>query len=402
MTPEVNIGLVGHVDHGKTTLTSALTGKWTDTHSEEIKRGITIRLGYADAVFYECPKCEGYEKYGTSPRCMKCFSECKPLRMVSFVDAPGHEMLMATVLAGAALMDGALLIISANEPWPQPQTREHLKALEIAEIKNIVIVQNKIDLVTKEEAMKNYQQIKEFVRGTIAENAPIVPVSAQQRINIDALIYAIEKTIPTPERDPKKPPKMLTARSFDVNKPGTPVSNLKGGVLGGSLLQGELKVGDEVEILPGIKVGDRFEGTVTKITGLQKAMKNLDKAGPGGLLGVSTLLDPAVAKSDSLAGNVVGYPGKMPPVWDNLTIESNLFEKVVGHKEELNVEKIKTNDVLMLTVGTARTVGVVDSASDEKIHVRLKIPVCAEKGDKVALSRQVAGRWRLIGWGIIM
>ncbi|RLJ10075.1 MAG: translation initiation factor IF-2 subunit gamma, partial [Candidatus Aenigmatarchaeota archaeon] len=170
MTPEVNIGLVGHVDHGKTTLTSALTGKWTDTHSEEIKRGITIRLGYADAVFYECPKCEGYEKYGTSPRCMKCFSECKPLRMVSFVDAPGHEMLMATVLAGAALMDGALLIISANEPCPQPQTREHLKALEIAEIKNIVIVQNKIDLVTKEEAMKNYQQIKEFVRGTIAEN----------------------------------------------------------------------------------------------------------------------------------------------------------------------------------------------------------------------------------------
>ena len=118
LVPEVSIGLVGHVDHGKTSLTEALTGKWTDTHSEEIKRGITIRLGYAEATFYRCPKCKGHEQYSVTPKCQKCFSDCSPIRTVSFVDAPGHETLMATVLSGAALMDGALLLISAIEQYP--------------------------------------------------------------------------------------------------------------------------------------------------------------------------------------------------------------------------------------------------------------------------------------------
>ena len=147
--PEINIGLVGHVDHGKTTLTEALSGKWTDTHSEEMKRGITIRLGYADISFYKCRKCKEPQCYGTSEKCLKCFSGCDMLRTVSFVDAPGHETLMATVLAGAALMDGALLVIAENEPCPQPQTSEHLATLEIAGIERIVVVQNKIDRLSK-------------------------------------------------------------------------------------------------------------------------------------------------------------------------------------------------------------------------------------------------------------
>lgn len=226
--PEVNIGLVGHVDHGKTSLTAALTGKWTDTHSEELKRGITIRLGYADATFYVCPRCRGHDKYGTTPKCIKCFSACKPTRTVSFVDAPGHETLMATVLSGAALMDGAFLIISANEPCPQPQTSEHLKALDIVGIRNIVVVQNKIDLVSKEEALRNHSEIRKFIKGSMAEKAPIIPVSAQQNINIDALVEAIEMHIPTPKRDESKPPLMLIARSFDVNRPGTLISSPEG------------------------------------------------------------------------------------------------------------------------------------------------------------------------------
>ncbi len=160
--------------------------------------------------------------------------ECTPLRTVSFVDAPGHETLMATVLSGAALMDGAMLLVAANEKCPQPQTLEHMLALDIVGINNIVIVQNKIDLVTKKEAMENYKQIKEFLKGTIAENAPIIPISARKKINIDMLIEALEKTIPTPKRDPKKNAKMYVARSFDVNKPGTPIEKIGGGILGGS------------------------------------------------------------------------------------------------------------------------------------------------------------------------
>jgi len=400
--PEVNIGLIGHVDHGKTSLTQALTGRWTDTHSEEIKRGITIRLGYADATFYKCSKCRGPQCYGINEKCIKCFNKCKPLRTVSFVDAPGHETLMATVLSGAALMDGALLIIAANEKCPQPQTREHLTTMDIVGIRNIVIAQNKIDLVTEKEALENYRQIKEFVKGTFAEKAPIIPVSAQQSINIDALIDAIEKHIPTPKRDLSKPPKMFIARSFDVNKPGTEINKLNGGVVGGSLIQGKLKVGDVVEIRPGIstKAGE-YKPVRTVVTGLQKAMRNVKHAEPGGLLGVSTELDPYLAKSDSLSGNILGIPGKLPDMKSNITLNVNFMERVVGMKGEVKMEPIKTNDILMITAGTMRTIGTVTSATSSKLSAGLKLPLCVEKGDRLAISRRIAGRWRLVGWGEI-
>jgi len=153
--PEVNIGMIGHVDHGKTTLTQRLTGKWTDEHSEELKRGISIRLGYADAAFYKCPTCNDPECYSTQKTCPNCKGKTELLRVVSFVDAPGHETLMATMLSGAAIMDGAILVIAANEVCPQPQTREHLMALEIIGAKRIIIVQNKIDLVSEEDAVVN-------------------------------------------------------------------------------------------------------------------------------------------------------------------------------------------------------------------------------------------------------
>jgi len=135
LIPEVNIGTLGHVDHGKSTLVQALTGKWTSVHSEELKRGITIKLGYADATVYKCSKCN---MLCTSESCPKCFEKCEPIRTLSFVDAPGHETLMATVLSGTSLMDGILFVIAANEKCPQPQTREHLTALEVVGIKNVI------------------------------------------------------------------------------------------------------------------------------------------------------------------------------------------------------------------------------------------------------------------------
>ena len=167
LQPEINIGLVGHVDHGKTTILERLSGKWADTHSEEIKRGITIRLGYANTTIYQCPKCKELP-YTTQEKCQKCKSKSSPVRSISFIDAPGHETLMATMLSGAAIMDAALLLIAANEECPQPQTKEHLTALSMIGIKNIIIIQNKIDLATEDQLKKNYNQIKNFVKGTIA------------------------------------------------------------------------------------------------------------------------------------------------------------------------------------------------------------------------------------------
>ncbi|WP_457591319.1 translation initiation factor IF-2 subunit gamma [Geoglobus sp.] len=401
--PEVNIGMVGHVDHGKTTLVAALSGVWTDRHSEELKRGISIKLGYADATFRKCPKCEGTEAYMVEKICPKHNVETEILRTVSFVDSPGHETLMATMLSGAALMDGAVLVIAANEKCPRPQTKEHLMALEIIGVDRIVIVQNKIDIVPKERVIENYQEIREFVRGTIAENAPIIPVSAQQRVNIDALIEAVEETIPTPERDLESPPLMYVARSFDVNKPGTKPEHLVGGVLGGSLSRGKLRVGDEIEIRPGVKdERGNYNPLFSEVVSIMASGRNVDEATPGGLIGVATKLDPFITKGDGLVGNVVGHPDKLPDVLFDFTMEVQLLERVVGAEEELRVEKIKMNEPLMLSVGTSTTLGIVTSARDDVVEVKLKRPVCAEKGSKVAISRRVGSRWRLIGAGRIV
>lgn len=403
--PEMNLGTVGHVDHGKTTLTKTLTGEWTDKHSEELKRGISIRLGYADAAFYKCKSCDEPQCYSYKPKCSACGGDSELQRAISFVDSPGHETLMATMLSGAALMDGALLLISANEKCPQPQTKEHLMGLQISNVEKIIIVQNKIDIVTPEEAKENYEQIKEFVAGTIAENAPIIPISAHHDVNIDVLIQAIENFIPSREFDTSKPAQMYVGRSFDINKPGTRPKGLKGGVIGGSLIQGKLSIGDEVEILPGrrteVQGKSVREPITTIVTSLFSGGSSQEFITPGGLSAVGTSLDPNLTKSDSLLGNMVGTPGTLPPVWERFTMECNLLERVVGAEEDLEVDKIKTMEPLMLNAGGASTVGIVTSVREDQAEVKLKIPICVDEKQRIAISRRVGGRWRLIGFGLI-
>jgi len=404
--PEANIGMIGHVDHGKTTLTKALSGDWTDRHSEEVKRGISIRLGYADVAFYKCPQCQGAAAYGTEKMCKNCGSEAELLQAVSFVDAPGHETLMATMLSGAALMDGALLLVAANERCPQPQTKEHLMALSIIGIEHIVIVQNKIDIVTKEQALNNYREIKAFVKGTVAENAPIIPISANHGVNIDMRIEAIQKhIIHKINRDTESSPLMHVARSFDINSPGTLPKDLRGGVIGGTLIRGRLNIGDEIEIVPGrrVEVAGKmtYEKITAKITSLEGGGHMVKYVEPGGLIAIGTELDPSITKSDGLTGTMLGYPGKLPAVVNDFTMQTVLMERVVGSSSELSVEEIKSNEPLMLSVGTATTVGVVKSARNGSADVVLKIPVCVMPGQRVAISRRISNKWRLIGYGLV-
>ncbi|HLD10793.1 MAG TPA: translation initiation factor IF-2 subunit gamma [Candidatus Nanoarchaeia archaeon] len=392
--PEISIGLIGHVDHGKTTILEKLSGKWADTHSEEKKRGITIRLGYADVSIYECP----IHKLTSKQEC----KDCKLKRTVSFIDAPGHETLMATMLSGTAIMDGALLLIAANEQCPQPQTKEHLKALEISNIKNIIIIQNKIDMVTKEQALENYKQIKDFTKKTIAENAPIIPISAIHQTNIDLLIETIEKYMPTPKRDSKMDPIFFVARSFDVNKPGDDISHLVGGVLGGSLKQGILKINQEIVISPGRKIIEKnitkWIPIKTKIIEIWASNKPIDEAHAGGSIALQTSLDPSLVKADQLVGNTVSLPTKLLPIWDELKLKPSLLEKVIGSKENKEVHKIKKGEALMLNVNAATTAGMVTNIDKKNnFSVKLKRPICAEKGANVAISRMVESRWRLIG-----
>ncbi len=386
--PEANIGLVGHVDHGKTTLTRALSGKWTDEHSEELKKGITIRIGYADVTYYK-------DEDGR----LNTDGEGEEVRTVSLVDAPGHETLMANVLSGAALMDGAILLVAADEECPQPQTREHLAALDIIGIENVVIAQNKVDKVDRDQIEKNHEQIREFLEGTSAEGAPIVPISAQHEINLDALLEAVDEEIPTPERESGEP-EMLVARSFDINKPGVNPSELKGGVVGGSLMKGELEEEEKVELKPGIRNNGSWETVETTVRGIIQGDKPVETGKPGGLLAVETSLDPSMAKSDGLSGNVLGKKGTIPDPKNRLELDVELLDRVLGTEQDEETDNIREKEMLMLNVKTGKSAGQVRQAGDNVI-VDLKVPVVAEEGDRVAISRQIGSRWRLIGHGTI-
>ncbi len=376
--PMINVGVVGHIDHGKTTLLSKLTGKFADTHSEELKRGITIKLGYAELIL----------------------GEGKNQRYVSFVDAPGHEMLMATMLSGAAMMDAAILVIAANEGI-KPQTSEHLIALKAKNIQNIIIVQNKIDLVTKEQAQANYKEIKEFIKDTPYKNSQIIPVSAQQEINIESIKQSL-LNIKIPERDTKSDPLFFIARSFDINRPGTELDNVHGGVIAGVLKQGTLKVGDEIEIKPGLyekKANQMFYQTLkTKIIGIRRGSYKLETATPGGSLAIETELDNITTKTDLLSGCVAGKLG-LPEITDKIKVKFELFPEVLGIGEKTKTEDLKPSELIMLSINTAITVGQVKTVKNNEAEINLRIPIVPLNQGNIGLARNINNHWRLIGFG---
>lgn len=389
--PELNVGVVGHIDHGKTTLLSKLTNKFTDTHSEELKRGITIKLGYADTTIFK-----DKEKFNTK--------KGNPVRYISFIDAPGHEMLMATMLSGAAIIDAAILVIAANEGI-KPQTKEHLMALQAKKIKNIIIVQNKIDLVTKNQALQNYKKIKEFVKGTIAEDAPIIPISAQQEVNIDKLLEEL-CNLPLPKKDIISKPIFLVARSFDINKPGKEIEKLNGGVLGGILKKGKLKIGDEIEIKPGLSTKKNNQHTyktlTAKILSLHKGNNSVKEVLPGASISIETSLDPFLTKTDSLTGCIVSTKGTLPEIIHKIKLKTELFKEVLGINEQKKVEPIKIKEILMLSANTTITVGTVEKINKNEIEFLLNIPIIALEGDNIGIARNINNHWRLIGWGEII
>ncbi len=389
--PTINVGIVGHIDHGKTTLLYKLSGKWADTHSEELKRGITIKLGYADVIVKK-----GAEGVTIHKNC-----EGEPVRYITFVDAPGHEMLMATMLSGAAIMDAAILVIAANEGI-KPQTREHLVALQAKDIKHVIIVQNKIDMVSKEEAIENYKKIKDFVKGTVAEDAPIIPISAQQGVNLNKIIERLCE-IEISKREMNKKPLFLIARSFDINKPGANLEELHGGVLGGALKQGKLQVGDEIEIKPGHSYKKQnqihYKTITSKVVSIHRGKFQINEAVPGGSLAIETELDPSLTKADSLSGCVASILGELPEISSDIKVKFKLFDKVLGNEKHEDVQNLKMNEMLMLSINTTITVGQVKKVGKGFVELSLKIPIVPLVGESLGMARNFGGHWRLIGFG---
>ncbi|CAG5125871.1 unnamed protein product, partial [Candidula unifasciata] len=413
---------IGHVAHGKSTVVKAISGVQTVRFKNELERNITIKLGYANAKIYQCdndacPRPDCYRSCGSAKEdsfvCDRtgCNGRFRLKRHVSFVDCPGHDILMATMLNGAAVMDAALLMIAGNESCPQPQTSEHLAAVEIMKLKHILILQNKIDLVKESQAKEQYEQILAFVKGTVAEGAPVVPVSAQLKYNIDVICEYIIKRIPVPVRDFLSEPRLIVIRSFDVNKPGCEVDDILGGVAGGSILRGVLKVNQEIEVRPGVVSRDQ-EGKLTcrpimsKIVSLYAEQNDLQYAVPGGLIGVGTKMDPTLCRGDRLVGQVLGAVGALPDIFTELEISFFLLRRLLGVKTEgdkkgAKVQKLSKNEVLMVNIGSLSTGGRVLAVRADLAKIGLTAPVCTEVGEKIALSRRVEKHWRLIGWGQI-
>ena len=427
LTPEImsrqatmNIGTIGHVAHGKTTLVRAISGIQTTKHKIEKERNITYFLGYANAKLYKCPKCpdlEAYKAYGANkedkPKCETCGEELELLRHISFVDCPGHDILMATMLNGTSVMDSAILLIASNMPCPQPQTREHLAAVENMDLKDIIIVQNKIDLIKEESAKENYNQIKAFVKGTKAAKSPILPISAQYKYNIEAVIYYL-CNLPIPKRDFVSPPRFIIIRSFDINKPGTESDKLQGGVVGGTLTRGILRLGEVVEIKPGIMSKNdngkyNVQPLYSRITSLKAETNDLLYVVPGGLIGVGLKVDPFLTSKNKLAGRLLGYPGKLPDIYISIVVKTHLMARYVGFKgndkNSAHVAEIKYKEVLLINIGSTYIGStVIDISGENKDIVKFSLspPVCAEIGETVAFSRKLGHSWRLIGWGKVL
>lgn len=450
LTPEVisrqatiNIGTIGHVAHGKSTVVKAISGVQTVRFKSELVRNITIKLGYANAKIYKGDSIEKadeskkdeeeeveevvtnkqlggfYTSRGSShPDTFvdeKTGVTYRLRRHVSFVDCPGHDILMATMLNGAAVMDAAMLLVAGNETCPQPQTSEHLAAVEIMRLENILILQNKVDLVKPDAALAQHEQIRKFVAGTVADSAPIIPISAVLKYNIDVVCEYIVHKIPVPTRDFLSVPRLIVIRSFDVNKPGQDVSDLQGGVAGGSILQGVLRVGDQIEVRPGIvSKSETADGVPTmrcspifsRISSLYAESNDLEFAVPGGLIGVGTRIDPTLTRADRLVGQVLGLKGQLPDVFSEIEISYFLLRRLLGVKtsdggKQAKVQKLSKNEILMVNIGSTATGGKVIAVKGDLAKIGLTQPVCTEEGEKIALSRRVDKHWRLIGWGQI-
>eukprot|EP01130_Rhizamoeba_saxonica_P000870 TRINITY_DN10761_c0_g1_i1.p1 TRINITY_DN10761_c0_g1~~TRINITY_DN10761_c0_g1_i1.p1 ORF type:complete len:474 (-),score=126.67 TRINITY_DN10761_c0_g1_i1:62-1483(-) len=414
----INIGTIGHVAHGKSTVVKAISGVQTVRHRVEIVRNITIKLGYANAKIFKCPVCprpQCYQSAGSLERddreCIHCSNNTELVRHVSFVDCPGHEILMATMLNGAAVMDAALLLLAANESCPQPQTSEHMAAIDIMQLKHIIVLQNKIDLIKEDVSAEQFKQIIRFIRGTFAEGSPVIPISAQLKYNVDVLLENIVKHIPLPRRDFLSPPSLIVIRSFDVNKPGTAPDDLKGGVAGGSILRGVLKIGDRIEVRPGIVRKDA-EGNVrckpiySTVVSLFAEQNRLKYAVPGGLIGVGTKIDPTLCRADRLVGQVLGFPGDLPDIFIAIEVNFFLLRRLPGvqsdEAQDHKIRKLDVDEVIMVNIGSTSTGGTVVAVEADLCHIYLQQPVCTEEGEKIALSRRVKKHFRLIGWGKIL
>lgn len=376
--PTLNIGCIGHVSHGKSTLINSLSNTSTLRFSSEKKKNSTIHLGYANMKIFE----ENGELVITNN------SEGVLVKHISFVDCPGHESYIANMLNGSSVMDFAFLIVDASDPIVlQTQAEEHLNALLMGGMDKIICLQNKIDLLNDFEVKKNKELIKNYLDEKFGLEIPIIPISAQFKSNIDFLKNVL---VNIPERDLTNlgtETYLPILRSFDINKPNQDPCNMKGGVIGGSIIDGYLNVGDEVIIAPGFIRKGICEPIKTKILGINTESETLETSFPGGLIGIQLDLDSFFTKNNNLVGQVL-YKG------DNLRVyeEVNLKVKQLGRYDLKSL--VKGEIVKLHCLSYFEECEVLEYCK-KKLKLRLRKPLVYKDGVNISIFRKINGIYKI-------
>jgi len=417
--PTTNIGTIGSVSHGKSTTIHRISGTKTQRTQKEIEHQATIRLGYANVKLYQCPKSGEIIPLSNSSKAPISQETGEPMNLIknlSFVDCPGHEAYMATMMNGTAVMDTAILIVAANDTvFPQDQTTEHLTAISNTDIENIICLQNKLDLVRKDDAIKHHYKLRKYLdEFPRTKCVNIIPVSAQRNQNIDSVYNYLAYQVKEPNRDYNKKPRMTVIRTFDINHPDTPIKMIKGGVVGGTIRHGVFEIGDIVEIRPGIYMkndkGQIFcSPLITKIESLKSEDTNLERAVAGGLIGVGLSIDPFFTHSDHLIGQTVGLIGHVPKIYKQITVKY----KHIGMIETLN--KLNSSEPVRIIVNSinieAFKVDIEENNDDKKsknknkkqndekksktLTFNLEKPVALDDGEILTIMRKYQGRYRV-------
>lgn len=406
--PIMNLGTLGSVSDGKSTLIRQLTGKSTQTHSSEKERNITIKAGYANLKIWYCTECILYLPTNSEPleyNCTECEGECKLVNHISFVDSPGHQNLILTMMGSVSLMKGAIIVVSAAESIKiKPQLIQHLAAAKLAKIDKLIICFNKLDLITKDKALQRKEELDNLLEELDIKPYIIIPTFLSRGFGIsNVLKYIMEVFNPDIINKDIEETKTFfrITRSFDINKPGTDWSDIKGGVIGGGLISGTLNINDEIEIRPGIYSKDKdkinYQSIFTKIISLETDNIKLNNIIPGGLIGVGTNIDPYYCKNDMLNGNVIGKVGQLPPVYVDFELDYIELKDFGGVWTSP-----KNGDAVFLQIGHISVEGRLAKINKNKMKFILSKPVCVEPNTSILVCRKDNGILKIVGYGTII
>lgn len=393
--PIMNIGMLGSVADGKSTCVLKLTGTKTQRHSNELKRNITIKPGYANLKIWK----DSDDKYHSTNSKSKSYKDCELVHHLSFVDCPGHHELILTMLGSINLMTGVIVVVSAAEPISKkPQLIQHLAAVKIAEFDKVIILLNKLDLVSKEVALERKLELDILLIKLGIRPNVIIPTSLNKKIGVEWILKEIMNVFPPHQEDNKPKLHFGITRSFDVNKSGIIYDQLIGGVIGGSLLSGNLTPGMKLEIRPGI-IGKTGGGQMTcipiktTVLSIQSDKENLESISPGGLMALGTDIDPFYCKNDNLAGNYIGLIDEMPPVYKHIEMSYQLTNDFDGNW------KPKINDITTLQIGTLSIDSKVICIKKKKISFNLSRPACIDTDYLILISIKMNKSIKIVGYG---